>query len=71
MRVRPSPGIHRDAVHQFLIEPQQPHRERGDAEICNLKSDATMAAMRGTSAGDACRSMMSSNTSNIWAHVIR
>jgi len=33
-QVRQSPGIHRDAVHQFLIEPQLPHRERGDAEIC-------------------------------------
>ena len=32
--VRHAPGIHRDAVHQFLIEPQQPHRERGGAEIC-------------------------------------
>jgi hypothetical protein len=64
-------GIHRHAVDQFLIERQQPHRECGGAEICNLKSDATMAAMRDTSAGDACRSMMSSNTSNIWAYVIR
>jgi hypothetical protein len=64
MRVQPSPGIHRDAVHQFLIEPQQPApRTPRGAEICNLKSDATMAAMRDTSAGDACRSMMSSNTS--------
>jgi hypothetical protein len=25
--------IHRDAVHQFLTEPQQSNRERGCAEI--------------------------------------
>jgi ABC-type iron transport system FetAB ATPase subunit len=60
--VRQSPGIHRDAVHQFLIEPQQPHRERGSAEIANRKSDATTAAMRATSVS---RSMISSNASDI------
>jgi hypothetical protein len=26
--------VHRDAVDKLLIQPQQPNRERGAAEIC-------------------------------------
>jgi hypothetical protein len=29
----PCVGIHRDAIDELLIEPQQPSRERGSAEI--------------------------------------
>jgi hypothetical protein len=47
--VRQSPGIHRDAVHQFLIKPQQPHRERGDAEICKPEIGCDDGGMRATS----------------------
>jgi hypothetical protein len=32
--VRHAARVHRDAVDELLIQPQQPNRERGGAEIC-------------------------------------
>jgi hypothetical protein len=48
-----------------LIEPQQLNGNAAAPKYANRKSDATMAAMRATTSGDACRSTRSSNTSDI------
>ena len=60
--VRHAPGIHRDAIDELLIGTAKAAVQK----YANRKSDAITAAMRAASAGDPCRSMMSSNTSGIF-----
>jgi hypothetical protein len=60
--VRHPARVHRHAVRELLVKPQQPLRERDGAEIrepeigCNDGGDARRVA------GDASRSMMSSTS---------
>ena len=61
-KIRNAARVHRDAVNELLVEAQQPHGKGGSAEYANRKSDATTAATRAASAGDASRSMMSTTS---------
>jgi hypothetical protein len=63
--VRHPAQVHRDAIRELLIKPQQPHRERAVPKYANLKSDAMTAATRAAPRLMPCQSMMSSNTSDI------
>ena len=60
--IRHAARAHRDAACELLVEAQQPHGKGGSAEYANRKSDATTAATRAASAGDASRSMMSTTS---------
>jgi hypothetical protein len=53
---------HRHAVRELLVEPQQPNRERGGAEICEPEIGRDDGGDARRVAGDASRSMMSSTS---------
>jgi hypothetical protein len=55
---------HRHATADLLVEAQQPDREGAGPEIY-ARSDAITAAMRAGSLGGDCRSIESSNTTDI------